>query len=287
MESPVALNGAGLQTISALPREKPSVNQGALEKGTRTVLPAVARLLCDLVLPPRCALCGVEVSGDGGLCPACFPSVRFLVDGLCDRCGTLLPTGQRAGCCPTCLEHPPLYQRARSVFVYDQGSRSLILRLKHGDRSDLAPLLARWLARCGRDVLEDSDLIVPVPLHWRRLFLRRYNQAALLARRLGPGAYLPDLLYRTRWTRSQGEFDHHQGARTQRLANVRQAFAVRKPQRLAGRRVLLVDDVLTTGATVEECTRCLLDAGAQAVSVLTVARAVLHHDESRPRGEGP
>jgi ComF family protein len=166
-----------------------------------------------------------------------------------------------------------VFERARAAFRYDEGSRDLILRFKHADRTDSSPAFARWMARAGDALLGDADLIAPVPLHWLRLFMRRYNQAALLASALAPLAGKPavnDLLQRRRRTPLQG------GGVLARQRNVAGAFAV-DPRRRAGlqdKRVLLVDDVLTTGATVSACASVLLRAGARAVDVLTLARVV-------------
>ncbi|MEO5338699.1 MAG: ComF family protein, partial [Magnetospirillum sp. WYHS-4] len=164
--------------------------------------------------------------------------------------------------------------RARAAVAYGETSRKLLLAFKHGDRTDSAPALGQWLQRAGGDLLPQVDLIAPVPLHWTRLFLRRYNQAALLARELGRLSGLPvvpDLLVRKRRTASQGHLNPRQ-----RKENLQGAFAVHPRRRagLAGKRVLLVDDVLTTGATVAACARTLAKAGAASVDVLTLARVL-------------
>lgn len=230
--------------------------------------------LFDAALPPRCLLCGTVVVDDSGLCPTCFMSLSFLESSLCPCCGLPARLGHGTIPCPACQHSRPAYDAARSVLIYDDISRPLLLRFKHGDRSDFAPAFARWMARAGADFLAQCDVIVPVPLHWRRLLLRRYNQAALLARRLGPGRYLPHTLIRTRWTVSQGSFDHRTHARNKRYGNVAGVFSVRHPHAIQGKRVLLIDDVMTTGATVEECARVLRAAGARSVMVLTLARAL-------------
>lgn len=160
------------------------------------------------------------------------------------------------------------------MFRYSDVSRALILRFKYGDRTDAAPAFGHWLARAGKDLLDQADLIVPVPLHRFRLFTRRFNQSGLLAQAVGRGSeamVAVDLLVRTRHTRTQAELSPAQRAR-----NVRDAFIIRQKwrDRLSGANVLLVDDVLTTGATVEECSRTLLEAGAASVDVVTLARVV-------------
>jgi ComF family protein len=230
----------------------------------------------DLILPPRCLGCGATVADVGTLCGACWSAVRFIGGGACDRCG--VPFGHEVPgrtVCAACAAAPPAFARARAVMVYDAATRPMLLRFKHADRTDAAPGFAAWMARAGADLVAEADLIAPVPLHRWRLAARRFNQAALLAGRLGRLAgkpVAPDLLTRRRATPSQGRM-----GRLARARNVAGAFAVRPAwaSTLAGRRVLLVDDVLTTGATVGECAKVLRRAGASAVDVLTLARVTL------------
>ena len=237
-------------------------------------LPAVQRVL-DLLLPPQCLACATVVGAPGTLCAGCWGRLVFITEPQCGRCG--LPFEHAVGMdalCAACLRSPPSYQHPRAALAYDDGSRPLILAFKHGDRIESAAALAGWMARAGAPMLSDADLIVPVPLHWTRLVSRRFNQAALLARPLAREAgvaWVPDLLVRRRRTPSQGGL-----GRRRRRENLRGAFRVRESarSRVAERRVLLVDDVLTTGATAEACARTLLRAGASAVDVLTLARVV-------------
>jgi len=238
----------------------------------------VGRLLLDAVLPPLCLECGEIVEEPGGLCAGCWRQLTFIAPPHCVRCAYPLSEDPGPdGLCGGCLVRPPLYRRARAVLVYDQRSRKLVLPFKHGDRTDIARACGRWMARTGAELLAAADLVTPVPLHWRRLFMRRYNQAQLLARVTVAAApassarLVPDLLLRRRWTGSQGGL-----AAQERRDNVRRAFALnpRWAAEVAGKCVLLVDDVLTTGATVEACVRVLSEAGARHVDVLTLARVV-------------
>jgi len=224
-----------------------------------------AGVVLDLLLPERCPVCGAPLQGGGtALCPDCFSALRFAVAPVCDRCGRPLPA---SGAC-ACIASGVVRQR-RFAVIYGDVSSDLILRFKHGDRPDLAGRLATWMARAGADLLTEADLLVPVPIHWTRLVSRQYNQAAELARRLSVLSGTPwdaRALVRVRRTPSQGRFS----ARARR-ANVAGAFAVRSVPGLDGRRVLLIDDVVTTGATVEACAKALLAAGAASVSVLSAA----------------
>ena len=192
------------------------------------------------------------------------------VDGpVCDGCGAPFAYDLRSRCA-ACLGRPRAFDRARCACLYDENSRDLILKLKHGDRTDLARLFALWLSRSAAELLEGCDAVAPVPMHHARLFCRRYNQAAEVARplaRLSGRRYLPDALVRARDTGGQGG-----RSRRGRREAVRGAFSVPRPGRVEGRRVLLVDDVLTTGATAEACARALKAAGAAEVTVAVVAR---------------
>lgn len=246
------------------------------------VLRATGKRALAHVLPPRCLGCGGIVVDDAALCASCWGAIRFLGPPCCDACGRPFDYAVDAETlCAACLDRRPVYARARAAFVYDDASRDLVLALKHGDRCEGVGAFARWMVRAGRDILCDADVIVPVPLHWTRVLRRRYNQSALLARAvLGQwhGAhpqdpalrYLPEALSRTRRTPPQGGLD-----RSGRAHNVRGAFAVAPPLRrhIAAKRVVLIDDVMTTGATLNACARALLAAGAARVDALTLARA--------------
>lgn len=235
----------------------------------------LGRTLLDAVLPPLCLGCNEIVATPGALCAACWSAFSFIAPPLCPRCG--VPFARDAGpsaLCTDCLIHPPRYGQARAALVYDARSRRIVLPLKHGDRTDMAKACGSWMTRAAADLLPRAELVGPVPLHWRRLFTRRYNQAGLLAGVVATEAGLPlapDLLRRRRWTGSQA------GLRgKERRRNVRLAFDVhpRWANRVKGRGVLLIDDVLTTGATVDACVRALERAGAGHVDVLTLARVV-------------
>ncbi|TWA71512.1 ComF family protein [Azospirillum brasilense] len=231
--------------------------------------------ILDTLLPPRCLCCGGSVDRQGGLCAPCWNGLTFIAPPLCTCCGTPFDFAlEGEPLCGACIAEPPLFACARAVLAYDDGSRPLVLGFKHGDRIHAAGAYGAWMARAGAELLADADLLAPVPLHRLRLFRRRYNQAALLAQAAGRQAgrpVVPDLLVRRRSTPSQGGLD-----RSGRRRNVKGAFAVRPglEPRVAGKRIVLVDDVLTTGATLSECARVLLRAGAERVDALTLARVV-------------
>jgi len=236
-----------------------------------------AKTVLDMLFPPLCVGCRTTVS-QPGFCPACWSAVTFLEGPGCRCCG--LPFAvvlEGDNLCAACLAKPPAFDSARAILVYDEKSRGAILALKHADRLDLVPGFSRWLSRSGSALLKDSDLVIPVPLHPWRLWRRRYNQSAELARRLARDwalAYDPSALARTRPTPSQGAM----ASAKARRRNVLAAFKVPQPARVAGRRILLVDDVLTTGATVDSCARALKRAGAARVQVLVLARVVKASD---------
>lgn len=243
---------------------------------------AAARGLADLVFPPCCLSCRAATAGPQALCPACWRLIRFIERPYCQRLGTPFATDLGAAnpggdrlLSPDAIAEPPSYDRARAVAQFEDGpARTLVHRLKYGDRGELAGAMGRWMARAGDELLADADVLVPVPLHRGRLAARRYNQAALLAGVVSARSGVPhaaDALRRSRATKPQVGL-----TRSQRLLNVRGVFALRDEARplVEGRRVVLVDDVLTSGATVDAASRVLLRGGAAAVDVLVFARVV-------------
>lgn len=236
--------------------------------------------LLDLLLPPRCLACGVEISAADGLCPACWSELSLLAPPWCRCCGFPLPHAfADAPLCGTCAEQPPGFDRARAALRYDARSSRIILGFKRGGRLDGVPVFARWMAQAGEELLADADLILPVPLHRWRLLTRGFNQSAVLAQRIARltgRPWAPALLERHQSTVSQQGL----GAR-QRVTNITAAaFRVPRPERIDGAKVLLIDDVLTTGATITACAAVLRRAGATRVDALALARVV--RDEALP-----
>jgi ComF family protein len=252
----------------------------------------------DTLLPPRCLVCAEQVPTDGTLCATCFREMTLIGPPLCRCCGVpFLHSGQGApppegGAlhCARCLNNPPEYRQARAAWLYDKASRRLLLPLKYADRTELARPLARQMAFAGREMLARAELLVPVPLHYRRLLARKYNQAGLLAKRLSRLSgvpWAPDLLRRRRATPALGGL-----SAGERIVALHDAFrlAPRQVARIRGRRLLLVDDVMTSGATARACAAVLLAAGAAAVDVLAAARVpdpALADDAGLPSSRAP
>ena len=219
--------------------------------------------------------CGILVQEPGSLCPACWKNITFLKAPSCFACGYPFEfdIGSQA-LCLTCSTKRPPYHRARAAMVYDDYSSHPILSFKHGDRTENSKAFARWLLHSGKDLIQDADYIIPVPLHWKRLFSRRYNQAAMIAVEMGRISGKPVLtqsLIRHKITPSQG-----QKSRAERIKNVKNAFAIspKSIQMIHEKNILLIDDVMTTGATISACAKTLLSAGVKKVDVLTLARIV-------------
>ncbi len=229
----------------------------------------------DLLFPPQCLLCEAFVSRFGVLCAQCWPAIGFIAPPYCIRCG--LPFAYTLGegaICAECIRTPPLYAQARAALRYDDASRRLVMALKYHDQQQLARAYALWMAQAGAELLARADLIVPVPLHRRRFLTRRYNQSALLARALGRICGLPvcmDALVRVRATTPQTGL-----SRKERQKNLKNAFtsSPRHAEILRAKRILLIDDVMTTGTTLLHCTKALHNAHAAEVNVLTLARRV-------------
>ncbi len=228
-----------------------------------------------MLFPPVCAGCRRQVSQPGVLCGACWPKLRLLERPWCPVMGTPFVHDMGEGFLSAeAIADPPPFERARAAAAYSGVAGRMVQGLKYHDRTDLAPWMARWMARAGAELVQDADLVVPVPLHWQRFFARKFNQSAELARALSGLTGLPfspSALKRVKGTRRQVGLE-----RSQREENVRAAFRVPAEAEIeiAGRRVLLVDDVYTTGATVRAAAKALKKGGAGAVDVLTFARVL-------------
>jgi len=259
------------------------MRQIALPDGSRSgrltrladALRATWRLAFDVALPPLCPACRDPVGEPRGLCPACWSKLSFIAPPYCERLGIPFVYDPGPGILSMqAIADPPAYGRARAAVRYDEVARTLVHALKYSDRLDLAPILGRWMAEAGRALLADADALVPVPLHWRRLWARRFNQSAALAgviAAISGVAVAPGALKRVRATPQQVGL-----SKSARAVNVQGAFRVPDAVKaeVTGRRLVLVDDVLTSGATLDACARALLRAGAARVDVLVFARVV-------------
>ena len=226
--------------------------------------------LIDLVYPPSCLMCAAALSEEGGFCARCWAAVPFIEKPFCQRLGTPFPFDHGGDLIsPQAMAHPPVFAKARAVARYDGPARALVHGLKYSDRHDLVRPMARWMVRAGSELLAETDVLVPVPLHWTRLWRRRFNQAALLTQGIAAitgHAVALHALRRVRRTKPQFGLSRHE-----RAENVQGAFRVDPAAPLAGQRVLLVDDVFTTGATANAASRRLMRAGAESVSLLAFA----------------
>jgi ComF family protein len=231
-------------------------------------------LVAGVALPQLCPACREPVEG-AGLCAPCWSRLSFIAPPYCERLG--IPFAFEAGpglLSMEAISDPPAYGRARAAVRYDDVARALVHGLKYGDRLDLAPMMGRWMANAGRELIAQADALVPVPLHWRRQWWRRFNQSALLAEVVAKASGRPvahGALKRVKATPQQVGLD-----KSARAANVQGAFKVPPERRaeVAGRRLILVDDVLTSGATLDACARALRRGGAAAVDALVFARVV-------------
>jgi len=236
-------------------------------------LRAVLRHALDAALPPLCPSCREPLGGGAGLCAACWSKLSLIEPPYCARLGIPFTYDPGPGLLSMeAIANPPAYDRARAAVRYDDVARALVHAFKYSDRLDLAPMMGQWMARAGRELLKDADALIPVPLHWRRLWSRRFNQSAALAKGISRNSGVPVLheaLKRVRPTVQQVGL-----SRAERADNVQGAFRVPNKSDVAGRRLVLVDDVLTSGATVDTCARALLRASAARVDVLVFARVV-------------
>lgn len=237
----------------------------------------------DILLPPRCIGTGDIVSNQGMVSPGLWAELDFISAPYCKICGLSFEIEEELNenaQCAACIEQPPKYDTARTALIYNDASRSLLLSFKYGDQQHAAVTFATWMKNAAPDILNSADAIMPVPLHWRRLWQRRFNQSALLALALGRLTQRPVIhgLQRKRFTSTQKGL-----SRKERLKNVRMAFQIRPHvlQTIQGKHIVLVDDVMTSGATVNECAKVLKRHGAQKVSVLSVAR-VMRNTEFYP-----
>lgn len=237
-----------------------------------------ASTFAEWIWPQRSIVSGARGGGDGAVSAVDWARLTFIEAPVCDRCGVPLGHSEAADICAPCTARPPRWSRARAALIYDEASRRPVLDLKRAGRRDGLRTMGAWMARAGKPLIAEADLIVPVPLHYRRLASRGFNQSGWLSAELSRQTDTPacqDALRRTRATPTQAGL-----ASRARRRNVAGAFDVRasRQTKVAGKRIVLVDDVLTTGATLSACTRALRKAGAAQVDVLVLARVVRDED---------
>lgn len=233
--------------------------------------------LINIILPPRCINCGTLLSEKNGLCSECFNNIHFISEPLCNRCGCPLPTaqiGQKMLCAECLQKKKPLITMKRAAFIYDDSSKKLILDFKFYDKTSSAEAIAQIMHGAGRDIWSlTPNVLIPVPLHRLRLLKRRYNQSALLAHHLSKLTGIPTDC--TSLIRQENTIPQVLLNQQQRMHNLKHAFAVKNPQKIAGKSVVLIDDVSTTGSTLEECARTLKKAGAAKIYALTAGHTEL------------
>jgi ComF family protein len=260
--------------MSDIPHGADPTSAGALWPRLAARLASVSRVVLDAIYPPTCLACRAAVHDHDALCADCWRKMRFIERPYCDRLGT--PFEQDLGpglLSPQAIADPPVFGRARAVARFEDGpARRLVHRLKYSDRGELARPMGRWMARAGAELLAGADAVTPVPLHPLRLWKRRFNQSAALAKTIADEAgmpYEPFLIARVKATRSQVGL-----SRAQRADNMQAAFRAPPAAALRGRKVVLVDDVLTSGATANAAARALLRGGAASVDLVIFARVV-------------
>lgn len=230
------------------------------------------QIIINAILPPRCLICGKIIPSDHSLCTDCFNDITFISKPYCSHCGLPISTRENNELeCVTCLAQKDPFRLCRSAVKYDEFSKSLLLDFKFSDRLDNKVLLSNWLFMAGKDIFHQGiDLIIPVPLHYMRLFKRKYNQSAILAAEISKKINVPvdyNSLKRIRHTIPQVSCSGKQ-----RSKNVKNAFSIIHPENIKGKRIVLIDDIYTTGSTLKECAKALKKAGAKSVDALTVAR---------------
>lgn len=230
----------------------------------------------NFIFPPTCIICDSNLFLNDGLCSDCLNELNFITKPFCNCCGYPFDLQEYevldSFLCGKCLAKHYKFDMARSVLCYNDISKKIILPFKHADKTAYKNFIAKLMINAGADLLKDTDIIIPVPIHFSRLLKRKYNQATLLSNIISVKTKIPvcyDILFRIKKTKSQGHL-----TTKQRQANVLNAFAVKNADKIKGKKILLIDDVFTSGATLNECAKILKKNGAGKVYVLTFARVV-------------
>lgn len=240
------------------------------------VIQKFIKSIIDFIFPPQCYVCKKILEGEDGLCFECLSKINFISKPMCEVCGFpfefKLSNKNNHLICPRCIKQPPRFARCVSAVRYDEVSKKIILPFKHGDKTNFAKFMAKVMCLTGKNLINDADVIIPIPIHFTRMLKRKYNQASLLSKLIGKQMkkeVLYSTLLRKIATKSQGHL-----STKERKSNVSGAFCVKYPEKIKGKKVLLIDDVFTSGATVNECTKVLKKNGAKQVYVLTFARVI-------------
>lgn len=235
------------------------------------------KYIADIIFPPRCLCCADNIIEHGNLCADCWADTQFITEPFCDICGypQELEVDLIEGICSFCTAKKPSYQKARALFSYENAGLQLIHNLKYYDKQHIAEPLSKMLYSKYSDIIMQADIIVPVPIHWRRLLMRKYNQSLLMSNCLSKFSGKPviaDLLYRTKYTAPQNRMNYKE-----RYRNIKDIIKVtdKYQDMIAGKNILLVDDVITTGATINGCAKELTKAGSCSINVVTFAKTIL------------
>lgn len=232
------------------------------------------KTIINFLFPRTCPNCNKVIENKKLFCDHCFKNMSFISSCVCQWCGRPLYsefTGEKI-LCGKCMAKRPTYDMARSVFIYETSSKDSILKFKYADKMEFGKTFVSLMLQAGTPLLQKTDIIMAVPMHWSRRLMRKYNQAEILAKTLGKKTkipYNPRVLIRTKYTTRQENKNY-----TERQANVKNVFSVKNKERIKGKRILLIDDVFTTGATVSNCAKTLKKSGAKAVYVLTIAKTI-------------
>ncbi len=241
-----------------------------------SLIKSTSKNLLDVIYPPICIVCGNSVYEHGSICSKCWECINFISDPQCQICGFPFDFQVIEGAiCAGCAYKKPYFSKARSVFLYDENSQKIITNFKYRDKTEYSSFFSRWMVRIGSNMLDECDFIIPIPLHPLKLFLRKYNQASLIANELHKHSkkkVLYNAIIRIKYTTKQASL-----VRKNRFKNIKGAFRINKKyiKLLEGKNILLVDDVITTGATINECAKSLIKQGkVHKVEALTVAKTL-------------
>lgn len=233
-------------------------------------LASLHKNILNYIFPQSCILCFELIQSDQSLCANCWSKLNFVAKPYCNSCGRILPIDIAENInCLSCIKKKPTFDKARSIFTYDDVSKRLIHHFKYYDRTILAKTFTNLICNRYQNIIDQADLIIPIPMHRIKRIFRLYNQAAILAKAIATHSKKPisyEVLVKTRWTKAQTSL-----TKKQRLTNLFGSFAIKNKSEIKDKNIILIDDVMTTGSTVSLCASLLKKAGAKKVIVITVA----------------